>query len=65
MTPQLSIARESASLWRVTFNNPPINMFIPTTIDELGALMTDVEAGPVCEGRRIPVGESRFFRRPS
>ena len=47
MTPQqLSIARESASLWRVTFNNPPINMFVPTTIDELGALMTDLEADP-------------------
>ena len=41
---QLSIARENASLWRVTFNNPPINMFIPTTIVELGALMTDLEA---------------------
>ena len=47
MTPQqLSIARESASLWRVTFNNPPINMFVPTTIVELGALMTDLEADP-------------------
>ena len=47
MTPlQLSIARESATLWRVTFNNPPINMFVPTTIDELGALMTDLEADP-------------------
>jgi hypothetical protein len=43
---QLSVARESASLWRVTFNNPPINMFVPTTIDELGALMTDLEADP-------------------
>jgi enoyl-CoA hydratase/carnithine racemase len=47
MTPhQLSIARENASLWRVTFNNPPINMFVPTTIIELGALMTDLEADP-------------------
>ena len=44
MTAQLSIARESASLWRVTFSNPPINMFVPTTIVELGALMTDLEA---------------------
>jgi hypothetical protein len=38
---QLSIACENAGLWRVTFNNPPINMFVPTTIVELGALMTD------------------------
>src|ERR1700720_2645581 len=47
MTPhQLSIARENASLWRVTFNNPPLNMFVPTTIVELGALMTGLEADP-------------------
>jgi enoyl-CoA hydratase/carnithine racemase len=30
--------------WTVTFNNPPINMFVPETIVELGALMTDLEA---------------------
>src|ERR1700722_16970137 len=28
------------------FSNPPINMFLPTTIVELGALMTDLEAEP-------------------
>jgi enoyl-CoA hydratase/carnithine racemase len=32
--------------WTVTFNNPPINMFVPSTIVELGALMTDLEADP-------------------
>jgi enoyl-CoA hydratase/carnithine racemase len=32
--------------WTVTFSNPPINMFLPTTIVELGALMTDLEADP-------------------
>jgi enoyl-CoA hydratase/carnithine racemase len=46
MTAQLSIARESAGLWRVTFSNPPINMFVPATIVELGALMTALEADP-------------------
>jgi enoyl-CoA hydratase/carnithine racemase len=45
-THQLSIAREDASAWRVTFNNPPINMFVPATIVELGALMTEIEADP-------------------
>jgi enoyl-CoA hydratase/carnithine racemase len=30
----------------ITFSNPPINMFLPTTIVELGALMTDLEADP-------------------
>lgn len=33
-------------LWTITFSNPPINMFVPTTIVELGALMTDLEADP-------------------
>src|SRR5271168_4445736 len=32
--------------WTITFNNPPINMFVPSTIVELGALMTDLEADP-------------------
>ena len=30
--------------WTITFSNPPINLFVPTTIVELGALMTDLEA---------------------
>ena len=30
--------------WTITFSNPPINMFVPTTIIELGALMNDLEA---------------------
>jgi enoyl-CoA hydratase/carnithine racemase/pimeloyl-ACP methyl ester carboxylesterase len=32
--------------WTITFSNPPINMFVPTTIVELGALMTHLEADP-------------------
>src|SRR5579863_10649306 len=32
--------------WTVTFNNPPINMFVPATIVELGALMTGLEKDP-------------------
>src|SRR5215469_6764432 len=32
--------------WTITFSNPPINMFVPTTIVELGALMTDLESDP-------------------
>ena len=32
--------------WTITFTNPPINMFVPATIVELGALMTDLEADP-------------------
>jgi enoyl-CoA hydratase/carnithine racemase len=32
--------------WTISFSNPPINMFVPTTIVELGALMTNLEADP-------------------
>ena len=32
--------------WTITFSNPPINMFVPTTIVELRALMTDLQADP-------------------
>jgi hypothetical protein len=30
------------SRWTITSSNPPIKMFAPTTIVELGALMTDL-----------------------
>ena len=30
--------------WRITFSNPPINMFVPATIIELDALMTELDA---------------------
>ncbi len=43
---QFNIDHSSPSRWIVTFNNPPINMFVPTTIVELRALMTDLEANP-------------------
>ena len=43
---QFSADRTYPGRWTVTFSNPPINMFLPTTIVELGALMTDLEADP-------------------
>src|SRR6202046_5171432 len=43
---QFNIDRTFPGQWTITFNNPPINMFIPATIVELGALMTDLEADP-------------------
>ena len=30
-------------LWTIAFSNPPINMFVPETIVELGALLTELE----------------------
>jgi enoyl-CoA hydratase/carnithine racemase len=41
---QFDIDRTRPGRWMITFSNPPINMFLPTTIVELGALMTDLEA---------------------
>ena len=43
---QFDIDRTHLGRWTITFSNPPINMFVPTTIVELGALMTDLEADP-------------------
>ena len=43
---QLTIDHSRPGLWTITFSHPPINMFFPTTIVELGALMTELEADP-------------------
>jgi enoyl-CoA hydratase/carnithine racemase len=41
---QFDIDRTYPGLWTIIFNNPPINVFVPSTIVELGELMTDLEA---------------------
>src|ERR1700723_2984878 len=41
---QFNTDRPYSGRWTISFNNPPINMFVPSTIVELGALMTDLEA---------------------
>ena len=43
---QFDIDRTHPGLWTITFSNPPINMFVPATIVELGALISDLEADP-------------------
>src|ERR1700720_822574 len=43
---QFNIDRSHPGRWTISFNNPPINMFVPSTIVELGALMTEIEADP-------------------
>jgi enoyl-CoA hydratase/carnithine racemase len=43
---QFNIDRTYAGRWTITFNNPPINMFVPETIVELGAIMTELEGDP-------------------
>ena len=47
--------------WTVTFNNPPINMFVPATIVELGALMHDLEADPSVKVVAFQSTNSEFF----
>jgi enoyl-CoA hydratase/carnithine racemase len=43
---QFTIAQTQPGTRTITFSNPPINMFVPTTIVELAALLTDLEADP-------------------
>ncbi|HLY77912.1 MAG TPA: enoyl-CoA hydratase/isomerase family protein [Caulobacteraceae bacterium] len=43
---QFAVAATHPSVRTITFSNPPINMFVPATIVELGRLMGDLEADP-------------------
>lgn len=43
---QFNTERTYPGRWTITFSNPPINIFVPATIVEVGALMTDLEADP-------------------
>lgn len=37
------LTRESPALWRVTFNNPPVNVFGPKAIPQLGEIIAALE----------------------
>ena len=41
---QFTIAETHPRVRTITFSNPPINMFVPATIVELGALVSDLAA---------------------
>jgi enoyl-CoA hydratase/carnithine racemase len=43
---QFNVDRTHPGRWTITFNNPPINIFVPSTIGELGTLLTELEADP-------------------
>jgi enoyl-CoA hydratase/carnithine racemase len=43
---QFNTDRTHPGRWTISFSSPPINMCVPATIVELGALMTDLEADP-------------------
>jgi enoyl-CoA hydratase/carnithine racemase len=58
---QFAIDRTHEGRWTVTFNNPPINMFVPTTIVELGALLTALEADPSIKAIVFESANPDFF----
>jgi enoyl-CoA hydratase/carnithine racemase len=58
---QFNIDRTHPGLWTITFSNPPINIFNPTTIIELGALMTGLEADPSVKVVVFQSANSDFF----
>ena len=58
---QFNTDRTDPGRWTVTFSNPSINMFVSTTIVELGALMTEQGGESVRKGRSVPVRESPIF----
>ena len=45
--PRFNLDRSTPSLWRVTFNNPPINLIDPVMIVALHDLLTKIEQLPV------------------
>jgi hypothetical protein len=59
---QFNTDRTYPGRWTITFSNPPINKFVPTTIVELGALMTDLEADPSMKAVVFQSANPDFFR---
>jgi len=58
---QFNVDRTHPGQWTITFTNPPINMFVPATIMELGALMTDLDADPSVKVVVFQTGNPDFF----
>src|SRR5450432_3513998 len=46
ITRQIRLVRRTSSYWRVTFDNPPLNIFGPETIPELNEIVTALETDP-------------------
>ena len=43
---QFHVSEVSSSYWRVTFDNSPVNLLDPDTLDQLGALVGRMETDP-------------------
>lgn len=58
---QFNTDRTNRGWWTITFNNPPINMFVPETIVELGALLAELEKDPSAKVVVFESGNPDFF----
>jgi enoyl-CoA hydratase/carnithine racemase len=58
---QFIVAESRPGARTITFTNPPINMFVPATIIELGALMTELEADPSVKVVVFQAANPEFF----
>ena len=54
-TPQIQLSRSSPACWRVTFNNPPLNLMGPEFVLEFRNIMSALEAS---EELKVVVFES-------
>ena len=50
-TRQIRFVRRTSSYWRVTFDNPPLNIFGPETIPELSEIVTALADDPGLQDR--------------
>ena len=50
---EVRVERHTPEYWRVTFNNPPFNIFGPQTIPQLNEVITQIETDPL-----VKVGNS-------
>lgn len=44
--PQIRVEKRSPAYWRVTFDNPPFNIFGPETIPQMEKVVAEIEADP-------------------
>jgi enoyl-CoA hydratase/carnithine racemase len=58
---QFKTDRSYPGVWTITFSNPPINMFVPSTIVELLGLMSELEADPSLKVIVFQSGNPEFF----
>ena len=58
---QFTTDRTYPGRWTITFSNPPINMFVPETIVELGTLLTELEKDSSVKVVVFESGNPDFF----